>query len=249
MKVITLSKKHLIAAFSIALSVAVAAVSAGLLVDAKRLIPIYCVEREEKVVALTFDAAWGNEDTPVLIEILKKYDAKATFFVVGDWVEKYPESVKQLHDAGHQIQNHSDNHPDMATLSKTDILKQLNSCNDKIEAVTGVRPNLFRAPFGSYNNTLLESTASINMHTIQWDVDSRDWKEEYTVDMIVNGVVDNVKNGSIILFHNAAKNTPEALPVILDNLSQQGYKFVFVNDMIYTENYEIDHAGMQKEKE
>lgn len=246
MKVITLTKNHIIIAFAVVMSLTVAAVSAGFIAQAKRLIPIYCVQREEKVVALTFDAAWGNEDTAQLIDILKKYDAKATFFVVGDWVEKYPESVKQLYDAGHQVQNHSDDHPDMATLSREKILNQLNSCNDKIEAITGVRPNLFRAPYGSYNNTLIEATDSLNMYTIQWDVDSRDWKEEYTVDMIVSGVVDNVKNGSVILFHNAAKNTPEALPIILDKLSAQGYKFVFVNDMIYTENYEIDHTGMQK---
>ena len=245
MKIITLTKKHLTIALALCLSGALIAVSAGLAAQAKRLIPIYCVDTERKAIALTFDAAWGNEDTETLISILAKYNAKATFFVVGDWVEKYPESVKQLHDAGHQVQNHSNTHPDMATLSKEQILEQLNSCNDKIEAITGVRPNLFRAPFGSYNNNLLTSTAELGMHTIQWDVDSRDWKEEYTTDMIVHGVLDNVKQGSIVLFHNAAANTPEALPRILDKLTELGFEFVHVNDLIYYDNYTIDHMGKQ----
>ncbi len=248
MKVITITKRHLTVALALGLSVLLMALSAGLAADAKRLIPIYCVEKEEKVVALTFDAAWGNEDTAQLIEILAKYDAKATFFVVGEWVDKYPQSVKQLHDAGHQVQNHSATHPDMATLSKEKILAEIGTCNDKIEAVTGIRPNLFRAPFGSYNNTLIQATDSLNMHTIQWDVDSRDWKSEYTTEMIINGVLDNVKPGSIVLFHNAAAYTPEALPVILEQLSSLGFKFVLVNDLIYKENYEIDHRGMQKQK-
>ena len=127
-------------------------------------------------------------------------------------------------------------------------MAELEECNNKVEAITGVRPNLFRAPFGAYNNDLLNATDSLKMHTIQWDVDSRDWKENYTTEMIVNGVVDNVKSGSIILFHNAAKNTPEALPIILEKLSDQGYSFVLVNDLIYKENYTIDHAGTQKAK-
>lgn len=245
MKVITLTKRHLTAALVLCLSVLITSLCAGLGASAKRRIPIYCVEREEKVVALTFDAAWGNEDTATLIEILKKYNAKATFFVVGEWADKYPESVKQLHDAGHQVQNHSNTHPDMTTVSKDRLFAELEECNNKVETITGVRPNLFRAPFGAYNNDLLNATDSLKMHTIQWDVDSRDWKENYTTEMIVNGVVDNVKSGSIILFHNAAKNTPEALPIILEKLSTQGYSFVLVNDLIYKENYEIKHDGTQ----
>ena len=175
MKVITLTKRHLTVALALCLSALLMAVSAGIAVSARRLIPIYCVDTEEKVVALTFDAAWGNEDTEQLINILAEYNAKATFFVVGEWVDKYPESVKQLADAGHQVQNHSNDHPDMATLSKEQILGQLNTCNDKIETITGVRPNLFRAPFGSYSNALINATDSLGMNTIQWDVDSRDW--------------------------------------------------------------------------
>ena len=211
----------------------------------QRILPIYSVERDNKAVALSFDAAWGNEDTQDLIDILNKYNVKATFFLVGEWVDKYPESVKQLSDAGHEINNHSNSHPHMPQLSVTQMTDELNACNEKISAITGKKPILFRAPYGDYDNTMLKTVTDNGMYTIQWDVDSRDWKEEYTTDMIVRGVCDNVKSGSIVLFHNAAKNTPEALPIILEKLIAEGYNFDLISNMIYKENYTIDHAGMQ----
>ncbi len=107
----------------------------------------------------------------MLIDILGKYNVKATFFVVGDWVEKYPESVKALADAGHEIQNHSDSHPHMPELSVEKMTEEINACNDKIEAITGKRPTLLRPPYGDYNNTLIETLQGLNMHCIQWDVD------------------------------------------------------------------------------
>ena len=124
---------------------------------AKRQLPIYSVEREEKVCAISFDAAWGNEDTQMLIDILGKYNVKATFFVVGDWVDKYPESVKALADAGNEVMNHSSTHPHMAQLSAEQIQTEVNTCADKIEAVTGTRPTLFRCPYGEYNDTVISA--------------------------------------------------------------------------------------------
>lgn len=140
----------------------------------RKKVPIYSVGREEsdKIISISFDAAWGNEDTQQLIDILGKYNIKATFFLVGSWVDKYPESVKALFDAGHEIMNHSDSHPHMSKLSKEQILEELNSCNDKIESITGVRPILFRAPYGEYNDLLLDTAQSIGMYTIQWDVET-----------------------------------------------------------------------------
>ena len=104
-----------------------------------RQLPIYCVERDQKMISISFDAAWGNEDTQQLIDILGKYQVKATFFVVGEWVDKYPESVKALHDAGHEVMNHSNHHDHLSQLSREEIIADCNACNDKIEAVTGVR--------------------------------------------------------------------------------------------------------------
>ena len=142
---------------------------------AARQLPIYCVQRDQKMVSISFDAAWGNEDTQQLIDILGRYGVKATFFVVGDWVEKYPESVKALADAGHEVMNHSNTHAHYPQLSADEVVADLNACNDKVEAVTGVRPTLVRLPYGDYDDNSINAVRSIGMEPIQWDVDSLDW--------------------------------------------------------------------------
>ncbi|MBQ3119128.1 MAG: polysaccharide deacetylase family protein [Clostridia bacterium] len=210
-----------------------------------KLLPIYSVEKgKEKVCALTFDAAWDDTDTDILIDILKKYDAPATFFMVGSWVEKYPDSVKKFHNAGHEIMNHSDTHPHIDKLSDVKIAAELKNCSDKIEAVTGVRPILFRGPYGEYNNAVIKEATNQNMFTVQWNIDSLDWKN-LSANEIEKRVTNRIAPGSIILFHNGAKNTPEALPKILEKLTSAGYKFVKASDLIYKENYTIDHSGKQ----
>ena len=136
-----------------------------------RQLPIYCVQRDQKLVSISFDAAWGNEDTQQLIDILGQYNVKATFFVVGDWAEKYPESVKALADAGHEVMNHSNTHAHYPQLSADEVVADLNACNDKIEAITGVRPTLVRLPYGDYDDNSINAVRSIGMEPIQWDVD------------------------------------------------------------------------------
>ncbi len=210
----------------------------------ERLLPIYSVQRDNKAVSLTFDAAWGNEDTQTLIDILDKYDVKATFFVVGAWAEKYPESVKALHDAGHEVMSHSDDHAHFNTLTGEQIVDNIGRSCDKIEAVTGVRPTLFRAPYGEYDDHVIAAVNSMGMHAIQWDVDSLDWKD-YDAKTIYNRVTSKVQPGSIVLFHNAAKYTPAALADIIENLISQGYDIVPVSELILKENYMIDHTGRQ----
>lgn len=212
--------------------------------EAKRQLPIYNVQRDDKVCAVSFDAAWGNEDTHDLVEILKEYDVKATFFVVGDWVDKYPESVKELSDAGHDIMNHSDTHPHMTKISKEKILSEVTACDEKIEKITGKKPNLFRPPYGDYNDSVVETLKQAGHYTIQWDVDSLDWKD-LSAQEIYSRVIGRVKNGSIVLFHNAAKHTPEALPMILEKLKSDGYEIIKINDMIYKDGYYMDVSGMQ----
>ncbi|MDY4443268.1 MAG: polysaccharide deacetylase family protein [Butyricicoccus sp.] len=188
--------------------------------------------------------AWGNEDTQQLIDILEKDDITATFFVVGEWVDKYPESVKALSDAGHEVMNHSSTHPHMTELSADQMIAEVQDCNKKIEAVTGVCPTLFRPPYGDYNDTVVSTMRSIGMYTIQWDVDSLDWKDPPACD-IVSRVVNNAQNGSIILFHNAATNTPEALPDVIKGLKEKGFTFQPVSKLIYKDNFTMDHTGKQ----
>ncbi len=246
MRYIIITKKQIMVAASIVIGALFALVcSVGVFANSDRKLPIYCVETDKKQVALSFDAAWGNDDTEQLINILKEYDAVATFFVVGAWVDKYPESVKQLHDAGHKIMNHSNTHPNMPSLNAVQKLDELNSCNKKIAEITGSIPTLFRPPYGDYDNATIEACQSLNMYTIQWDVDSLDWKDNATPESICKRVTSKVKNGSIVLFHNDADHTPAALPNILKNLKEQGYEFVFIEDLIYKENYEIKHDGTQ----
>ncbi len=212
----------------------------------KRDLPIYCVQKPEteKVISISFDAAWGNEDTGKLIEILDKYKVKTTFFVVGSWVDKYPESVKQLSDAGHEIMNHSNSHPHMTSLSKEQMIEEVKKCDDKIKKITGKKPHLFRAPYGDYNNNVVSTLRECGHYTIQWDVDSLDWKNLSSGE-ITERVVSRVKPGSIVLFHNAALNTPAALPQILEKLQKDGYKIVPVSELIMTDDFTIDQCGMQ----
>ena len=215
--------------------------------NGKRDLPIYAVGRDDNVVSLSFDAAWGNEDTEQLIEILGKYGIHATFFVVGEWVDKYPESVKALHDAGHEIMNHSDSHPHFTQLSPEKMAAEVKACSDKIEAVTGVRPHLFRPPYGDYNDAVVSTLRNEGYYTIQWDVDSLDWKNPGS-DAITKRVLEKTVSGSILLFHNAAEQTPAALPAIIEGLQAKGFTFAPISQLIYQENYEIDHAGVQQKK-
>ena len=179
---------------------------------------------------------------------MDRYDITATFFVVGSWVDKYPESVKALSDAGHEVMNHSNSHAHMSQLSTQEIVADLNACNDKIEAVTGVRPTLVRPPYGEYDDHVINAVRSMGMEPIQWDVDSLDWKD-LSAPEITQRVVNKVQPGSIVLFHNAALHTPEALPGIIEALLQEGYTFVPISQIILPgecgTDYTIDHTGRQ----
>lgn len=209
-----------------------------------REIPIYNVKRNDKKVAISFDAAWGNEDTQQLIDILAKYNVKTTFFVVGEWVDKYPESVKALSDAGHEIMNHSNTHPHLPQLTAEQIKKEISDCDDKIEKITGKRPFLTRVPYGDYDNKTILALKEINHFCIQWNIDSLDWKNP-PVESIVKRVVSKVSDGSIILFHNAAVNTPAALPAVIEGIKEKGYEIVPISEVIYKENYTINSQGTQ----
>ena len=214
----------------------------------QRQLPIYCVEKDYKVASLSFDAAWGNEDTQQLIDILGKYNVKVTFFVVGDWVEKYPESVKALYDAGHEIMNHSDDHAHFNSLSAGEIVADINACSDKSEEVTGVRPTLFRPPYGEYDDHVIAAVRSMGVEPIQWSVDSLDWKDLSAAE-ITRRVMSKIHPGGIVLFHNAAIHTPEALPGIIEGLLQEGYELVPISQLIIRGDcgvdYTIDHTGKQ----
>ena len=220
-------------------------VPASALVESRRL-PIYCVQTEAPKVSLSFDAAWGNEDTNDLLSILAKHNIKTTFFMTGGWVESYPEDVKAISDAGHDLGNHSENHKQMSQLSAEECKDEIQKVHDKVKELTGKDMFLFRPPYGDYNDTLIEAANGLGYHVIQWDVDSLDWKD-YGADAIVSKVVDHphLGNGSIILMHNGATYTKDALEQVITGLTDKGYEIVPISELIYTENYEMDHEGRQ----
>ena len=250
MKCLVITKRQIVLFCALLMAVTICIVgSVSVFAGNNKKLPIYCVDCKEKKIAISFDAAWGNDDTETLIDILAEYNVPATFFVVGAWVDKYPESVKQLSDAGHRIENHSNTHPYMTKLSKEQMIGEINACNEKISSVTGRTPTLIRVPYGDYNNTVIETVEEQKMYCIQWDVDSLDWKDNATPESICKKVTGKAKNGSIVLFHNDAEFTPEALPTILKTLKEEGYEFVFIEDLIMKENYEIKHDGTQCKKD
>ena len=210
-------------------------------------VPIYAVETDEKKVAISFDAAWGADKTEQIVKICKEYNVKATFFLVGFWVDKYGDMVKYIDQQGFEIGTHSNTHPDMVNLSAKDQDLELKKSIELIENITGKKVELFRAPFGSYNNSLLDVAENNNLKTIQWDVDSLDWKG-LSAEAITTRILNNVKNGSIILCHNNSDHILDALPMILDRLSKKGYNVCSVGELIYKNNYVIDRTGTQKLK-
>ena len=210
----------------------------------KRDLPVYCVQRDDKLIAISFDAAWGNQDTQTLIDILGQYGVKTTFFVVGSWVERYPESVRALSEAGHEVMNHSSSHAHFSKLSHSEIVSDITACNEEIKAITGVSPKLFRCPYGEYDDHVIQAVRSLDMTPVQWDVDSLDWKGISAAE-IQRRVLDKVQPGSIVLFHNAAEHTPEALPGILEALLADGYRIVPISELLLKGDCFIDNTGRQ----
>lgn len=211
-----------------------------------RELPIYSVDTPDKKVALSFDAAWGNEDTQQILDTLEKYNVKATFFMTGGWVESYPEDVKKICEAGHDLGNHSENHKNMSQLSDTDCQAELLKVHTKVKELTGVEMDLFRPPYGDYDDHVITNAKDCGYYTIQWSVDSLDWKD-YGVDNIIQTVTKHkhLENGAIILMHNGAKYTVQALPAVIEKLQADGYEIVPISELIYRDDYHLDVTGKQ----
>jgi polysaccharide deacetylase family sporulation protein PdaB len=217
----------------------------GAFVILNKKLPIYSVDTKEKKVALTFDVSLGENDyTDSILDSLDKYNIKATFFVVGDWVEKNPDKLKEIYKRGHEIGNHSNRHPNMINISQAKIIQDININEAKIRNTIGSGTKLFRCPGGSYNDKVIETVENSGYYCIQWNVDSIDWKEQGK-DLEYSRVVKNVKPGSIVLFHTSARYTPENLPKIIKELREEGYEFVKVGDLIYKNNYKLNGNGRQ----
>ncbi len=210
-------------------------------------LPVYSVDTKEKKIALTMNCAWNADDIDSILDTLSKNKIHITFFMVGDWVDKYPEYVKKISDNGHEIANHSNTHPHVNQLNIDKNIEQIKLCSEKIEKITGNKTTLYRGPYGEYNNTVIQAAQNQNHITIQWSLDTLDYKG-LTADEMWARLNGKVKNGDIILSHNGTKHTADSLDKILTNLESNGFKVVTVSDLIYKDNYIIDNNGTQKSK-
>lgn len=215
--------------------------------NVNKKVPIYQVARNDKKISISFDCAWGVDYTDELLSVMEKYNVKCTFFPVKFWTEKYPDYVKKIDQAGHEIGTHSATHSHMSKQSSETIKNEILSSSQAITNVTGKPVTLFRPPYGDYNDNLINTLDSMGIKTIQWSVDSLDWKD-LTAEQITNRVVKKVKSGSIILCHNNGLHTAKALPMIFDVLLSSGYKFVPIGELVYKDNYYIDSLGIQRKK-
>lgn len=215
-------------------------------VAGKKALPIYCIQTDEKKISISFDAAWGADDTIKLLDILDKHNVKTTFFMTGGWVSTYPDMVKEIYNRGHDLGNHSENHKEMSKLGASEQKKEITLVDDKIKELTGYDCFLFRPPYGDYNSLLINTVYGCNHYPVQWDVDSLDWKD-YGVDSIIKTVTRHkaLGNGSIILMHNGAKFTAEALDTVLTSLEEQEYEIVPISQLIIRENFHMDGTGRQ----
>ena len=240
----------IVAVIVLAVSISSSSIAGVYFGETTRKIPVYSVEIDDsadKVIALTFDAAWGADKTLKIIEILKEYDAHATFFLVGFWIDKYPDETKAIAEAGFDIGNHSENHLNMPRLSAEKIAEEITSVNKKVYDLTGKTPMYFRAPFGDYANNLMTCIEDMGMVGVQWSIDSLDWKGLGVKD-ITERIVPKAKSGDIVLFHNNSDHVLDALPVVLEALKNKGFRFVALSEMVLTENYYVDSQGVQRKR-
>lgn len=241
---------HAVSLLSFALLLTISAAYVGALPDTvsvvsgKRELPIYCVNRDDNKISISFDAAWGGDKTLGILDLLDEYNIKTTFFLVDIWTQKYPELVKEIVARGHEIGNHSTSHPQMSKLNETQIAKELNTQADNALAIAGVRPVLFRPPYGDYNNRVITTARAQGFVPIQWSVDSLDWKNRGAQEIINRAT--KVKSGDIVLFHNDSQYILDALPAVLKYYAENGYSVVPISEILLTGETTIDIQGRQQ---
>ncbi len=190
---------------------------------------------------------WNADDIDKILEVLDNNEIKITFFMVGDWIDKYPNEAKKIFEKGHEIGSHSNTHPHVNNLSYEKNIEELEASNDKIEKITGNRTNLYRTPYGEYNNTVIKSANDKNYYPIQWNLDTLDYTGLTGTEMW-NRLKDKIKPGDIILSHNGTKHTADSLDMLLKNIKSKGLDVVKVSDLIYKDNYVINVNGTQIRK-
>ncbi len=207
-------------------------------------LPIYSVETAEKKVAITFNCAWGNEDIDSILDTLDTYGAKCTFFIVGTWAEKYPESVKKIQNAGHEIGSHGYDHGHYKKMTDKAIKEDISKAGTILKNITGTDCRLLRAPYGEYTDKTVSLAEECGMQTIQWNIDSLDY-EGLSEAEIKDRILPRLNSGAFVLFHTGTENTRLALPGILKSILEKGYAFETVGNLLHGEPYIVNHEGRQ----
>ncbi|WP_195940181.1 polysaccharide deacetylase family protein [Romboutsia sp. 1001713B170131_170501_G6] len=207
--------------------------------------PIHSVDTNDKEIALTFDVAWGTNNIDEILQVLEKHNVKSTFFLVGSWIEDNEELVEKIHNAGHEIGNHSNTHASFKNLSKESKAQEIKLVSEKIYDITGEKISLFRPPFGDTDKETLEVSNSLGHQAIKWSLDSMDWKG-FGANHVIDRVMKNSEPGSIVLFHSNVSNVENYIDTIIFNLKKDGYKIVPVSEITYKENFKVDSNGVQK---
>ncbi len=212
--------------------------------NASKLLPIYNVDTEENKIALTINCAWNADDIDLILETLSNNEVKATFFIVGDWANKFPDAVKKISESGNEIANHSESHAHVNNLSYDKNLEEINKCSDRIKSITGNGTTLYRGPYGEYNDTVVKAAKDSNHIMIQWSIDTLDYNG-LSAEQMWERIEPKLEKGSIILMHNGTENTAISLDMIIKKIKEKGYEAVTVSELIYKDNYTIDNNGMQ----
>ena len=191
------------------------------------------IPTSEKVVALTFDAAYDPSPLPAILAALDKGGAKGTFFLTGEFVRDFPKSVALIVAAGFPIGNHSYSHPDFTKLTDAQMISQLSRTASAIAAAGAENPRpLFRPPYGARNKHVLAVLRSAGYFSVYWTIDTLDWETTRTPEQIEHAVLSKLKPGAIILMHVGSKQTASILPKLLEEIKAQGYSFVTLRDAL-----------------
>lgn len=210
-------------------------------------LPIYNVQTEDNAVSLTMNCAWNADDIDSILDTLNKCNVKITFFIVGDWADQYPEAVKKISENGHEIGNHSNTHPHVNKLNIDKNCEEITKCSEKLKNITGKEVNLYRCPYGEYNNTVINAANSLNYYSIQWSLDTLDYTG-LTGNEMWNRLDRKLKKGDIILMHNGTKHTADSLELLIKNIQSKGLEIKKVSDILYKDNYKINENGTQIKK-
>ncbi|SFA76842.1 probable sporulation protein, polysaccharide deacetylase family [Lentibacillus halodurans] len=195
--------------------------------------PIYRGHPDKDMVALLINVSWGTEHIPVILNILKEHNVKATFFIEGKWAMENTDYVKMIHEQEHVIGNHAYNHPVMSRLARQDMIEQISQTNEILEAITGETPKWFAPPSGDYNDQVVETADEQNMETILWSVDTIDWKNP-SVSVMMNRVNNNIHPGATLLMHPTS-SIVEGLDSLIKSIKEKGYKIGTVDTLLSAE--------------